>query len=380
LFSWGSVNIFRLAFWSLLLSFPGLLASIHGMLDWSIWKSAIVLLVPMMGAGVSIGFGKRFEQSDVNVSGPRFVGIISLFAVSILVAALLMPVQFHHGYFPFDGNAQFHKMLMFQNKFDFVGLIGIGLLLLGGQVYRKNSGVLTLLCFPVFATVPVLIMANIGNSTALPFHPQNVWDWGKDIPRWVSGPYLAFFGAIVWHWIMLFTHQSFSRQATHGRPASWRHPKFIAVLFVLFLLFVDTRLILKRVQYKGMPHYTSIGGHQDSGLADFVEWAYLAKSRYQFLNYNSRPLIVSDDSQINEWLPELSMYGIHTVKASDFFDHQIDNEEKYWCVCAEDELPDLLAAIRFEKQYSPSVVQGLNNEQVFCLLKMRIAKDAAIVR
>jgi len=370
-YSWGSINPFRLAASCLLCTFPTLVVSIHAMLDLSWAVSSIVLLVPLIAFGSLMIWGQRFSRDDAFVSSRRGISFaMILFAASILAAAFMMPLKFHIGYFPLDGEATFLNLLMFFNKFDMVGFLGIACFLLSRKFQKGNAGIISLLCFPFFCAVPALVMANFYDALNVPLHPQNVWDWLKDIPRWISGMYLGVFCVI--GWLTFQNRRSFRFANVH-----WLQPSIVAAVFAL-LLFIDARLIAKRVEHHGLPTYTAVGGHQDPELARFTEWAYFAKSEYRFLNYDNLPLIISDESVAQKWVRDLRMYGIRTVSVSEFHQTQVDEFDKYWCLCSEQELREILDDLGMAFRFRSVPVASVADEQVFKLFDPVLTASRAI--
>ena len=377
IFSAGRINPFRFTYCSLFCAFPALLVSVHAMLHWTWMGSAVAIIAPMFIAAVLIPAGDRMAMKEAYVSRRGYQAILVVLIASLLAVSQLMPIEFHRGKFPLDGEAGLIQLIMHQNKFDFVGLIGMACFFLVSGVKQRNCGVLALLCFPFFVAIPALLMAKFSNEISFPVHPQNIWDWLKDIPRWISGIYLATFSIAFWHVVA----QWLDRRQNHRKPLGAVTVNQVAFIFVLLLVFLNVRQINKRVSEVGWPIYTSIGGHTNDDLAQFVEWAYLAKSETRFLNYDSRPLIVDDASEVNDWLPALSMYGIRIVSVSEFFDRSIDKEETYWCVCSEEKLPSIMQRLKFEERFDSKVIRDINDERVFRLsLVSQIASGDSSIR
>ena len=383
-FSLGGCNPMRLLFACLACAFPALLVSMHAMLDWSWTKCTLVLAMPLIVAALTTRSTESWSGEKgltETKMGYRFSILCLLLA--IVTTAWLMPLNFYRGMFPLDGEANIINLIMDKNKFDWLGVIGV-ICFFGLSQFRKNNpGMMSLVCFPFFAAVPALLMASFYEPLGVPLHPQNIWDWVKDIPRWISGFYLCTFCVFAWqtarHWNWNTSRFNWADADQSLQSSRW---PMIATIAMIILLCVDARMIFKRAASKGWPSYSSVGGHQDKDLAEFVEWAYLEKWQYRFFNYDSHPLIISDDSAATNWLPALSMYGVRTESVSNYSHEEVNTQKKYWCLCSPDEFESILEKFGWDDRFSTKLVKTIGDEQIFQLnpLPQRTAHRSTLVR
>ena len=78
----------------------------------------------------------------------------------------------------------------------------------------------------------------------------------------------------------------------------------------------------------------------------------------------------------------MSMYGIRTVRVSQFHQSRIDDENRYWCVCKPKELSAVLNALDFDHRFDGErIVKLAGGECVFLLNARAVAvTDVPVMR
>jgi hypothetical protein len=376
-FSLGSMNLFRFSFCCVALSSPALIVSFHAMAEWSWIKSITIIVVPLFCFGLGDLFLRRMPPMRV-VRLPGWIPYL-LFGASLAAVAILLPIRFHLGLFPLDGKVGLIQLIANKNQFIMPGIAGI-LLFMFLPGIRRSAGSMAVLVFPFLALIPALVMAHWYSELRIPIHPQNVWDWAKDIPNWVSGIYFGVFGVFVLN--TLFNLSGFSNEAgtISWLPsiAKWnflKHPQRLAVcLVVIYLVTMNTNMILETTKAKGLPTYTSVGGHYDQQLAEFVEWAYLLQANNQHDKFVRKPILVAEDSTLIRHAGSLRLYGIRTITESETATRGIPTRNKYWCVATADRCDELLDSLGFTSRFSVTRELNLSDEVICRLDKIRHAE------
>ncbi len=364
LFSVGRIRPFRFGFCCLALSWLPLVFSFHAMADWSWSRSLALLTLPLLLFGFADRVFGRIVAERVPIL-PNWIPWLVL-TISLAVIAFLLPIKFHRGYFPLDGTTGLIQLVFHQNKFVLPGLFGM-MVVMASPRMRGNAGMLTLMAFPSLALVPALVIARWYTELEIPIHPQNVWDWAKDIPNWVSGIYFGLFAVLAF---------GFLGQRSKGMRYPLRYPVPATIgLLLLVVMGVTAKQYVKLVKARGFPTYTAIGGHHDRLLAEFLEWAYLYKTGFPIDRLAGNPVLLANESKLNHHAHSLWLFGVDTISENETSRRGPLHRNTYWCVSPENQLVRFLDGLDIATRFRAQRENQVDAEFVYRIEKIRQTRE-----
>ncbi|MEM6691660.1 MAG: hypothetical protein AAF664_19680 [Planctomycetota bacterium] len=338
-FAINRIRLFRLFYCCLTTSSIALVVSFLAMTSLGWFGSSVVVLVPLLATYCLDKWIGDLVLTRFTI--PKSLPLAA-FALATLSVVFLMPVNFHYGYAPLDGESHILDVFLSQNNFAASGFIGLALCLL---LYRghENAGVMAWMCFPIVTLIPALLMANFCTAENLPFSPQHVWDWAKDIPNWVSGMYLGSFGVLTLdaatRYLPAFGRvqlERFGSRLTKNQDAVRAMSHWFLLGSVALLTVISTRQIRQSYRTHGGPTYTQVGGHRNNEIAKLVEWLYLFKAEGGLGETGSSEVLLSDS--LSPYVHEIGMYGIITGNVETYVDGAHSPEKETWLISSTDDM------------------------------------------
>jgi hypothetical protein len=203
---------------------------------------------------------------------------------------------------PLDGVMTFRQLLTTFEQHTPVWLVGLGLLgMLVTCLHPRFGNNRALLALVLFIPAMICIPLALGRMSRPPIDPFHLWDMLRDVPLWYGGIIFGLFAFVFLDCLL-----------TRMLSETWSRRVFIPLGVGVAALAFSANVDYFRQQFT-WPHYTSIGGHQDSYVARLCEAVVRQPSA-------SRHLLLATNSQAMGFMYSFQMYGQHVPVPVNFND------------------------------------------------------------